>query len=121
MRVREESSVLCLTSLSTREQTWVLVGLNSGQVAQYHSTSGELERSKEMHEKGVRVVRVEEDSKVMVTGSYDGTVKLWDSDWSIITLLLISVAVTDIVSQAGTLYICGDSGNLACYTRDSDR
>ena len=115
--VREDSSVLCVTSHLAR----LLVGLNSGEVAQYNMRTAELERRKEMHEKGVRVVRVEEDGSVLYTGSYDGTVKLWDSDWTPLTVLLVSVAVTDVVSQAGSLYVSGDLGNLGCYCREAER
>ena len=115
-RVREESSVLSLTiSLAA---TSLICGLNCGDVAQYSLSTGQLERSKEMHSKGVRVVMV--TSTVLYTGSYDGTVKLWDPDWFPLTVLLLSVAVTDIVVDGGSLYVCGDTGSLLCYTQEKE-
>ena len=110
--LREESSVLCVTSDPARDL--VVAGLNSGEVAQYEVRTGEERRRKEMHEKGVRVVVVEGD--MLYTGSYDGTVKLWDTDWSPLALLLLAVAVTDIVPRAGSLFVSGDGGCIACYS-----
>ena len=119
VKVGQESSVLCVAvSLAN---TSLICGLNNGAVAEYNITTAQLERSKEMHEKGVRAVLVSSETPtVLYTGSYDGTVKLWRPDWTPLTLILLSVAVTDIVLEAGALYLCGDTGSLACYRQQGD-
>ena len=119
VRVREESSVLCVTISLTK--TSLICGLNSGEVAQYSLTTAQLERSQEMHEKGVRAVLVSSETpSLLYTGSYDGTVRLWHPDWSPLTVLTLSVAVTDLVVEAGALYVCGDSGSLTCYRQEGE-
>ena len=117
VRLREESSVLSLAISLTH--TSLICGLNCGDVAQYNIKTGQLERSKEMHNKGVRAV-LETSGGVLYTGSYDGTVKVWAPDWSNLTVIPLSVAITDIVVEAGWLYVCGDTGSLVCFTREEE-
>ena len=68
--VATESAVL---SVACHEAS-VICGLNSGDVVSYSLEDGTETRRKEMHSKGIKVVRVK--SKELYTGSYDGSVKV---------------------------------------------
>ena len=55
-------------------ETSVICGLNSGETVMYSMEDGTETRRKEMHSKGIKVVRVKNEE--LYTGSYDGSVKV---------------------------------------------
>ena len=107
--VELDSSVLSITCQDTR----VICGLNSGEVVDIKT--GMESKRKEMHEKGVRVVRCHPETKLMFTGSYDGSVKIWDGDWNLIKTLVMAVAVTDIAFLDTHIFVTGDEGVITCF------
>lgn len=116
--VMMESSVLCLTCKDTR----VYCGLNSGELCQHDLKDGAEIRRKELHEKGIKIVRFQPGFERMVTGSYDGCVKIWDNNWCLLKTIMVSVAVTDVAfdnrSSRGLIYITGDEGLTTCFSCD---
>ena len=68
-----------------------------------------------MHEKGVRVVRYDPETKLMFTGSYDGCVKVWEGNWNLVKTLVMVVAVTDIAFRDNHIYVTGDEGVITCF------
>ena len=55
-------------------ETSVICGLNSGETVMYSLEDGTETRRKEMHSKGIKVVRLRNEE--LYTGSYDGSVKV---------------------------------------------
>ena len=114
VRISLESSVLSVWSTGVS----VLCGMNSGDVEEW-GLDGERIRSKEMHEKGIRVLRVV--GTKLFTGSYDGTVKVWCSKWFHLRQISLGVAVTDICLDGCSLFVCGDEGRVECYQEQEDK
>ena len=54
----------------------VICGLNNGEVVKYSLEDGKETRRKEVHSKGIKVVKVNIDNEELFTGSYDGSVKV---------------------------------------------
>ena len=114
VRVSLESSVLSVWSTGVS----VLCGMNSGDVEEW-SMEGVKIRSKEMHEKGIRVLKIVGTN--LVTGSYDGTVKIWCSAWFHLRQISIGVAVTDICYDGQALVVCGGEGRVESYREKGDK
>jgi len=112
VRVSLESSVLSVWSTGVS----VLCGMNSGDVEEWSMHGGKI-RSKEMHEKGIRVLKMVGSN--LLTGSYDGTVKMWCSQWFHLKQISIGVAVTDMFQDDLSLVVCGGEGRVECY-RDTE-
>ena len=109
--VELDSSVLSITCQGAR----VTCGLNSGEVYQADIKTGMENKRKEMHEKGVRVVRYDPETKLMFTGSYDGCIKVWEGNWNLVKTLVMVVAVTDIAFRDNHIYVTGDEGVITCF------
>ena len=114
VRVCLESSVLSVVNTGVS----VLCGMNSGEVEEW-SMEGVKIRSKEMHEKGIRVLKV--DKTNLLTGSYDGTVKIWCGDWYHLKTILVGVAVTDLCIFGRYFLLCGGEGRVECYQDIKDK
>ena len=116
--VMMETSVLTATCHGTR----VYCGLNSGEVAVCDIKDGKEIRRKELHNKGIKVVTFLPNTEIMVSGSYDGTVKLWDNNWSQVRTIVLNVAVTDIafanISNSHVMLVTGDEGCVTCFSCD---
>jgi len=107
-----ESSVLSILAGNTT----IYVGLNSGDVEEW-SMSGCRKRSQEMHEKGVTVLRYRDDKGRIITGSYDGWVRQWNSGWEQESCINFGVAVSDLIfiHSEDSMLICGDLGRVQCW------
>merc|ERR550532_1431951 len=92
-RIEVESSVL---SLTVSHRGTVIVGLNSGEVEEWNLTGVRL-RSKELHTKGIRVVQEEKGSTRLLTGSYDGNVRLSSGKWDQVACVSLQCAITDVL------------------------
>jgi hypothetical protein len=114
---RAECAAVTPRHRAGRTQQVVLVNLfpprtYSGCVEEW-SEGGARLRSKEMHDKGVRVVREEAAGGRLLTGSYDGRVRVWSSAWAEEASLPLGVAVTDLLPCGpGGLAMCGDEGRV---------
>ena len=110
--VELDSSVLSITGHGSQ----LLCGLNSGDLVQADLGSGEQVKRKEVHEKGVKVVRVDAETGVIWTGSYDGRVRVWDRSWCQVSEINIGVAVTDLAFIRDSVFISGDETSIVSYT-----
>ena len=117
-RVTAETESSVLSAALATDGSRVICGLNSGEVAELQLRSGAETRRKEAHSKGVRAVAVA--AAQLVTASYDGSVKCWAAaDWRHLRTLELGVAVTDLAFTAAAMFVTGDEGVVACYSRDS--
>jgi len=110
--VELDSSVLSITGHGLQ----LLCGLNSGDLVQADLGSGLQVKRKEIHEKGVKVVRVDAETGVIWTGSYDGRVRVWDRSWCQVSEISIGVAVTDLAFIRDSVFISGDETSIVSYT-----
>ena len=106
-----DSSVLCVLIVGKA----VLCGLNNGIMQMWvDGNSGwEMNRKKEVHDKGVKCMSPMQNG-VLVTGSYDGHVKVWCQKWQLLAQLNTGGGVMAVVVKELMILAGGEEGMIVC-------